>query len=190
MPRKINLPKINEWLLKKLEIYLHTEASSYRAARNKLILSLFYYQGFRVSTVQALKVKHYDPTNKILTLPYDHKRDKAIHILLHDVTVKHIDRILKLRSDSNSPLLKRIEVYPIDIPVTTRQIQRIVKEKLLRLGFPENIPPRMLRHLCSIRLTKEDLKYSSLNNIVGKVAPWVFTEYKKRAGNFKEKGVI
>lgn len=193
MPRKIKLVKVNKRFLHRLESFLNSNSRSYLSARNKLILSLFYYQGLRTSIVQALKVKHYDLKNNILTIPYDYHIDKSINILVENPTAKHLDFIFNLNPDLNDPLFKRFDISKhkiLDIALSTRQIQRIVDYTLSKLGFPKNLPPRALRHLCAIRLTKEELKYSSLNKIIGKTSPWAFTDYKRRAGNFHKAGEV
>lgn len=191
MPRKIHLIRIGKRDIERLESYLSENPKSYQDARDKLILCLFYFQGFRTSMIQSLKMNHYDAKSGVLTVPFSYKHEKALSILLDTVTTKHINFIASFNIIPDRPLLDSLaNNHRIGIPITVRQIQRIVNKKMNKLGLPKNIPPRELKHLCAIRLTREKLTHDSLDKLVGRVSPWVFTAYKRRAKNFRQAGEI
>ncbi|HUV42980.1 MAG TPA: tyrosine-type recombinase/integrase [Patescibacteria group bacterium] len=178
-------------LKRKLENYLNKPSTSRLEARNKLIVSLFYYCGFRTWMLTDLKKKNYDPKNKMLYFRLRTNSLKENSILLDESVFKLIDFLTRSFSNPEWPLIMSFKIdSPINKPLSPRQIQRVTKNILLSLGFKKNIPPRMLRHNVGINLTKEKLRHKSLNKLIGRVSPWVFTEYKKRAGNFKKVGKI
>ncbi len=189
MPRRIKIITNSFRSLNQLDYFLKLPPCTYEEARNKLLLCMFYYQGFKTSIVQKLKFRNYDLVNKILTIPIDNKGLKTTSIALEESTLLHLEYLVTHNSNPNSPIMRSIVFgKPADIPITIRQLQRVVKETLQKNGFNPKLNPRILRHFCGIRITKDAPLHISLDSLIGRVSPWVFTEYKRKAGNFRKRG--
>lgn len=191
MPRKIKLIKIPKRLIKILENYLYSKPTSYINARNKLIIGLFYFHGLRTLYVRNMKVRDYTIIKHTFTVPYDYTYKKISKIPVDEPIKSLFSYILHEKNNPDSPMFKNLaDNLPVDIGISIRQIQRIVKEELERLYFKENLPPRMLRHLCGIHYAKSQFRYNTFNYILTKSSPWAFTEYKRRAGTYRRIGKI
>ncbi len=192
MPRKIKYLRSASYSMALLKKYLYTVPFSYNDARNKLLFSFFYYQGIKTSIVQKLTYNNYDSGTNILTLPLDNKLKKYIQIVPEDTTKNLLEYLLKFHHKENDRLIQNVnyKITRAGFPITIRQVQRIIREVGEKIGLQKGLNPRTLRHLCAVRLTKENLKHQSLDHLIGRVSPWVFTEYKRFAGNFKKQGEI
>lgn len=186
MPRKIRYPLVSGHTIHILDSYIKSPPMSFWDGRNKLLFSLFLNQGIKTSIVQRLTYNNYDTQDNILCIPLDNKLRKYIELVPEITTVSLLNYFLRFPHQSHDRIIRNAsnKIDSFGLPITVRQIQRIIQEVGQSLRLPRGLNPRTLRHLCAVRLTQESLKHKSLDHLIGRVSPWVFTEYKRYAGNF------
>jgi len=192
MSRKIKFPAIKDTDIYKLEKFINEKPTSYQDARSKLVLSLFYYQGIKTSIAQRLTYENYNIKDNILIFPKDNFLTEYIQIIPEDKTRNLLQYLQKFKLNSAQRLIRNVDYSKksAGLPITVRSLQRLLRElsKQLNLSMPLN--PRSLRHLCAVRITAELLMHKSLDHLIGRVSPWVFTEYKRLSGNPRKQGIF
>ncbi len=132
--------------------------------KSKLIISLLYSSGLRVSEIVSLKPSDIDFEENVGWVRKG-KGSKDRVFVLADSLSKEITDYMKKRADNKY-------VFSKNQPLTTRNIQKIVKNVREKAGISKKITPHTLRHSFAthlleggtdIRLIQTLLGHSSLN---------------------------
>lgn len=161
---KIRIPKKEKRLpevLSKDEIKKLLDSAETKKSR--LIISLLYSSGLRVSEVVNLKPQHIDFEEKIGWVRKG-KGSKDRMFILSEQLGKEIQNYLKKRNNTY--------VFSKDKPLTTRNLQKIVKHTKQKAGINKKVTPHTLRHSFAthlleagndIRIIQALLGHASLN---------------------------
>lgn len=175
-PDRIELAKVAE---RSLDLISSTELSRLLAApdtselrglRDKAILELFFSTGLRVSELASL--------SRDLDLNQDEfsirgKGEKVRVVFLSDEAKQAIKAYLKARKDMHDALFvsesaigsksKTKEVMPI----TSRSIQRIVKQYAIKAGISKKVTPHVIRHSFATDLLQNGADLRSVQMLLG-----------------------
>ncbi|MFO7991164.1 MAG: tyrosine-type recombinase/integrase [Thermoplasmata archaeon] len=154
MPKK--LPKY----LRKDEIRKLLDSPAREKTRDRLILRILYRCGLRVSELVNLKIEDVDFTEGMITVR-EGKGDK--------------DRVVPVDNHT----LDLIEFYVVDAdegymilsergkPLSTRQVERIVKKYAKNAHIKKNVYPHMLRHSFAVHCLKAGMNLRSVQKMLG-----------------------
>lgn len=175
-PDRIELAKVAE---RSLDLISSTELSRLLAApdtselrglRDKAILELFFSTGLRVSELASL--------SRDLDLNQDEfsirgKGEKVRVVFLSETAKQAIRAYLKARKDMHDALFvsdsaigtknKTKEVMPI----TSRSIQRIVKQYAIKAGISKKVTPHVIRHSFATDLLQNGADLRSVQMLLG-----------------------
>jgi len=161
---KIKVPKKEKRLpeiLTRSEVKLLLDAAETK--KSKLLMSLLYSSGLRVSEVVNLKPQHISFEEKIGWVRKG-KGSKDRMFILSESLSKQIKDYLKKRDNAY--------VFSRDKPLTTRNVQKIVKNAREKANIQKKVTPHTLRHSFAthllesgndIRMIQVLLGHSSLN---------------------------
>lgn len=154
MPKK--LPKY----LKEEEVRKLLNAPPRKKTRDRLILRILYRCGLRVSELVNLRIEDIDFTEGMITVRGG-KGNK--------------DRVIPVDGDT----LDLIEFYMADAeegvlilsqrgePLSTRQVERIVKKYAEKADINKNVYPHMLRHSFAVHCLKAGMNLRSVQKMLG-----------------------
>lgn len=157
---KINLPKKEKKLpnvLTKNEIFrlIHSADN----LKSKLIISMLYSSGMRVSEMVNLKRQDLDLENGEGTV----KKGKGSK-----------DRLFMINKDLSEGLLKYLEKYKENIylfskekPLTTRNIQKIINKTSKKAGIKKKVTPHTLRHSFATHLLESGTDIRVIQVLLG-----------------------
>jgi integrase/recombinase XerD len=156
--------------------------SSTETRKSKLILSLLYSSGLRVSELVNLKPDDLNFDEKIGKVRFG-KGSKDRMFILSEELSKDIKQYLRKKKDHQY-------IFSKDKPLTTRNIQKIVKSTRQKCGISKKATPHTLRHSFAthlleggtdIRLIQSLLGHSSLNTT--QIYTHISTEQIKKIEN-------
>ncbi len=131
--------------------------------KSKLIISMIYSSGLRVSEVVNIKMNDINFEEKIGYFPFEKEGKTRIFVLSE-----------KLLSD----LKQQKEKYPSyqflfskEKPLTLRNIQKIIKHTSNKAGFQKKITPHTLRNTFYSHLIESGIPKTNLNALLGYSAP-------------------
>lgn len=189
MIRKIDFPKIYESDLDKIRIFLNKTFSTFHSVRTQVILALLLKTGIKTSVLAALNVNDYNKHQGILlpkhpNAPKQIKLDNDTKRIINDYlsfrwfllkrrSIEEVEAFLI--SDPNAIVVK----VPEDLRLSPRTIQRTFKEFAMTHHLSGNFTPKSLRHIVGLYFTRLGLDNTTIDSIIGNVAPWVKTDYRR-----------
>lgn len=129
--------------------------------RNKLIISLLYASGLRVSELVNLKVKDLDLNERTIHIRGKGEKDRVV---LFDYTTRDLLRIY-LRNkvfDSNYLFVNRYGNC-----LTIRYIQKMIKQYAHAAGIKKKVTPHVLRHSFATHLLKNGMDIRVIQRLLG-----------------------
>lgn len=193
MIRRIELPEIDDKDILKIRKYLKNKYYSYHGVRNQVLVAILLTTGLKTEPLVALNINDYNRQRGIL-IPKHPKAPRQIK--LDGETRRLLNSYLLLREQKLSPIFinsKKRKIPPLfinelkqefhknieDLRLSARQIQRIIKSFAKRLGLSNNFSPKSFRHLTGLYYTRLGLDNKTIDDILGNVAPWVKTDYRR-----------
>ncbi len=135
--------------------------------RNKLILTLLYSSGIRVSELVSLITNDIDLEER--TMRIRGKGDKDRIVLFDNNTKNLIEEYLSIKShdninDSDNNYLFTNKYYK---PLTTRYIQIMIKDYGNKAGINKKVTPHILRHSFATHLLKNGVDIRVIQQLLG-----------------------
>lgn len=127
--------------------------------KSKLIMSLLYSSGLRVSELVNLKPEDIDFNEKIGKVRQGKGSKDRMFIISNDLA-KNLNNYLKKKKDY-SFLFSKIK------PLTTRNIQKIVKNTRQKARIPKKVTPHTLRHSFATHLLEEGTDIRLIQSLLG-----------------------
>ena len=155
-PMGKKLPKY----LKEDEVRKLLNAPKRDKIRDRLILRILYRCGLRVSELTSLKIQDINFQEGMITVRGG-KGDKDRIVPIDDDT---LDLIQLYKGDADEGFLilsQRGE------PLSTRQIERIVKKYAKKADIKKNVYPHMLRHSFAVHSLKSGMNLRSVQKMLG-----------------------
>jgi len=170
---------------KKLPIYLTEQEiqklfdaankdHSYRGIRNKVMLSLLYASGMRVSELIATTFDqiHFD-TGFILILGKGNKeRMVPLPQNVLDLLRFYIDTVHEKLLPKGDNFVEKKYLFPVGYkktvkPISRQQLWSLLKQMIIKAGITKNISPHSLRHSLATHLLKKGANLRLLQVLLG-----------------------
>jgi len=159
MGRSKRLPKY----LNESEAQSLLDAPGAHEFRDRLVLALMLNMGMRVSEVCALTIENINWREEQL-LVFAGKGDRDRYLLIPKSVIGHLHNTLGNRKHGYVILPKQGSGIG---PMTSRQIQRMVKQWAVRAGIGQNVTPHILRHTYAVWSWKRDQKMRTIQETLG-----------------------
>lgn len=127
--------------------------------KSKLIVSLLYSSGIRVSELVNLKVNNLDLNNKKGKV--HGKGNKSRQIFLSEQLCQELQNYLNEKNPSIFLFSKN------DKPLTTRNIQKIIKKTSEKAGLNKKVTPHTLRHSFATHLLESGIDIRKIQVLLG-----------------------
>lgn len=129
--------------------------------RNKLVLTLLYSSGLRVSELVSLIIKDIDLQER--TIRIRGKGDKDRIVLFDNNTKELMEKYINIRNSTSDYLF----INKLNNPLTTRYIQVMIKEYADEAGIKKRVTPHILRHSFATHLLKNGVDIRVIQQLLG-----------------------
>lgn len=129
--------------------------------RNKLILTLLYSTGLRVSELIKLQIKTIDFEERTIRVRGKGEKDRIV--IFDNATLDLIDEYLEKRGVENEYLF----VNQKNNTLTSRYIQYMIKEYAQKAGIQRKVTPHILRHSFATHLLKNGVDIRAIQQLLG-----------------------
>ncbi len=154
MPKK--LPKY----LKENEIRKLLSSPPREKIRDRVILRILYKCGLRVSELTNLRIQDIDFTEAMITIRGGKGgKDRVVPVDADTLTM--IEFYKDGAEEGFLILSERCE------PISTRQVERLVKDYAKTAGINKNVYPHMLRHTFAVHCLKAGMNLRSVQKMLG-----------------------
>lgn len=154
MPNK--LPKY----LREDEIRKLLNSPTREKIRDRLILRILYKCGLRVSELTKLRIQDIDFTECLITVRGGKGgKDRVVPI---DPDTLTLIEFYKEGAEEGVLILSERGT-----PISTRQVERLVKDYARKSGIKKNVYPHMLRHTFAVHCLKAGMNLRSVQKMLG-----------------------
>ncbi|HHW16829.1 MAG TPA: tyrosine-type recombinase/integrase [Methanothermobacter sp.] len=164
-PKRVkSLPKsLNEDEVKRLirAVDADTRKRKFTRTRDKLILSLLYSSGLRVSELVSLNVNDIDLKERTIRIRGKGNKDRIV--LFDQKTKKLIKDYLRERTQESEYLF----LNRFGKPLTPRYIQIAIKNYAIKAGIKKKVTPHILRHSFATHLLKNGVDIRAIQQLLG-----------------------
>jgi len=129
--------------------------------RNKLILTLLYSTGLRVSELIKLQIKTIDFEERTIRVRGKGEKDRIV--IFDNATLDLIEEYLEKRGVQNEYLF----VNQKNNTLTSRYIQYMIKEYAEKAGIKRRVTPHILRHSFATHLLKNGVDIRAIQQLLG-----------------------
>ena len=144
------------------------------STRDRAILETFFSTGLRIAELVALNVEQFSnaKNKKDLELGIIGKGGKPRTVYFSERAMYYIKKYLEIRTDIKSSASKALFINfrdknNIDVRLTSRSIERIVKKYSLLSGIPIFTTPHTLRHSYATDLLNQGVDLRSIQEFLG-----------------------
>ena len=163
LPKSLNEQEVYDLIHAKDNEYdpEKTNPQNITRLRNKLILTLLYSTGLRVSELTKLKVTTIDENER--TIRVRGKGDKDRIVIFDEDTLDLIHEYLDKRGVENEYLF----VNQRNTSLSSRYIQLMIKEYAKDAGITRRVTPHILRHSFATHLLKNGVDIRAIQQLLG-----------------------
>lgn len=133
--------------------------------RYRLLFSVLYYTGSRLSPVRTLERSHVHMRERIVYFPKV-KGGKDQYLPLHDTLCNLFEEYFSLVIPSDSRYVFPSPKYP-DQPISPSDVRNKLQLLAERAGVDTSITPHTLRHCTATHLTLRNIPQHTIANILG-----------------------
>ncbi|MCD5382016.1 MAG: tyrosine-type recombinase/integrase [Candidatus Pacebacteria bacterium] len=177
-PEKIELAKVPERSLDLISpqelgrLMKAPNTATLKGLRDKAILELLFSTGLRVSELTSLSVEDVDLTRDEFSVRG--KGDKVRVVFLSDTARKALKEYLAERKDMEDAMFiqygknaKNAQTDNIDLRLTPRSVQRIIKRYATLAGITRKVTPHVIRHSFATDLLSNGADLRSVQALLG-----------------------
>ncbi|RMD67611.1 recombinase XerC [Candidatus Pacearchaeota archaeon] len=128
--------------------------------KSRLIISMLYSTGMRVSELVNLKVEDLNLSERSGWVRAG-KGAKDRLFVLSDALAEELEQYLKERNKSNG------YVFSDDKPLTPRNVQKIIKKARVKAGINKKVTPHTLRHSFATHLLEQGTDIRVIQTLLG-----------------------
>jgi len=163
LPKSLNEQEVYDLIHAKDDLYdpEKTNPQNISRLRNKLILTLLYSTGLRVSELIKLKIKTIDPEERTIRVRGKGEKDRIV--IFDDATLSLINEYIEKRGVDNEYLF----VNQRNNTLTSRYIQYMIKEYAKAAGIKRKVTPHVLRHSFATHLLKNGVDIRAIQQLLG-----------------------
>lgn len=129
--------------------------------RNKLILTLLYSTGLRVSELIKLKINAIDEKERTIRVRGKGEKDRIV--IFDDDTLNLIHEYLDKRGVENEYLFVNLKNHTL----TPRYVQLMIKEYAKEANINKKVTPHVLRHSFATHLLKNGVDIRAIQQLLG-----------------------
>ncbi len=129
--------------------------------KHRLLISLLYATGVRVSEAIALRIEEFDLARKLL-LVRSGKGGKDRYTILSDMVIKQIEEYLTLRTKQSPYLFETGAGH-----ITARTVQEVLKKAAQQANIRKPVTPHVLRHSFATHLRDNKVQDSDIQKLLG-----------------------
>jgi len=129
--------------------------------KHKLVISLLYASGIRVSELIKIRLEHLDLERKMLLVKQG-KGKKDRYTILSENVIKMIKDYLNQRYYQNKYLFNSYQEH-----LSVRTIQEILKQARQKARINKNVHPHLLRHSFATHLMENDVPETKIQLLLG-----------------------
>jgi len=170
---------------KKLPIYLSEEEiqklfdaanknNSYRGVRNKVMLSLLYASGMRVSELVSMKLDQIRFDTGFVSIIGKGSKERMVPVPQRVIELIrfYIDKVYNKLLPKELRNEKNVYLFPVGYqkkikPISRQQFWSILKKIIIKAGITKNISPHTLRHSLATHLLKKGVNIRLLQVLLG-----------------------
>lgn len=163
LPKALNEDEIKVLLAApdKLDTGLSSIYSESVKARNKLIMTLLYSSGLRVSELVNLEVKDLDLDERTIHIRGKGEKDRVV---LFDHNTRDSVKVYMRNRGFDS---KYLFVNRYGNCLTVRYIQKMIKQYAHAAGIKKKVTPHILRHSFATHLLKKGMDIRAIQRLLG-----------------------
>lgn len=163
LPKSLNEQEVYNLIHAKDDLYDPEKSNPQNISRlrNKLILTLLYSTGLRVSELIKLKINFIDPEERTIRVRGKGEKDRIV--IFDDDTLNLINEYLEKRGVENDYLF----VNQRNHKLTSRYIQYMIKEYAADAGIERKVTPHVLRHSFATHLLKNGVDIRAIQQLLG-----------------------
>lgn len=161
LPKALNEDEIKILLAAPDNVIYSSKSSEFSRIRNKLIITLLYSSGLRVSELVSLKVKSIDLDERTIHIRGKGSKDR---IVLFDYTTKRLMKVYlrKRIHDSEYLFLNRYGNC-----LSSRYVQKMIKGYGPAAGIKKKVTPHILRHSFATHLLRKGMDIRAIQKLLG-----------------------
>jgi len=164
LPKSLNEDEVKS-LINALDGYDPVDSASpysnYLKLRNKLILSLLYSSGLRVSELVTLQTNSVDLGERTIRIRGKGEKDRIV--LFDDATRVLMEEYLEKRQFDSEYLF----VNKFGKHLTPRYVQMMIKDYARVAGIKKKVTPHILRHSFATHLLKNGVDIRAIQQLLG-----------------------
>ncbi|RAP51832.1 MAG: recombinase XerC [Methanosphaera sp. rholeuAM270] len=163
LPKSLNEREVQNLIHAKDDLYNPDKNNPQNISRlrNKLILTLLYSTGLRVSELIKLKIRMIDPIERTIRVRGKGEKDRIV--IFDEDTLILINEYLEKRGVDNEYLF----VNQRNKKMTPRYIQYMIKEYADIAGIEKKVTPHVLRHSFATHLLKNGVDIRAIQQLLG-----------------------
>ena len=163
LPKSLNEQEVYDLIHAKDDEYDPEKSNPQNISRlrNKLILTLLYSTGLRVSELIKLKIKSIDFEERTIRVRGKGEKDRIV--IFDYATLDLIDEYLEKRGVENEHLFVNQKNHTL----TSRYVQYMIKEYAQKAGIKRRVTPHILRHSFATHLLKNGVDIRAIQQLLG-----------------------
>ncbi|MCD7781648.1 MAG: tyrosine-type recombinase/integrase [Methanosphaera sp.] len=163
LPKSLNEQEVYDLIHAKDDEYdpEKTNPQNITRLRNKLILTLLYSTGLRISELINLKVTAIDPKERTIRVRGKGEKDRIV--IFDDNTLDLINEYLDKRGVTNEYLF----VSQKNHTLSPRYIQLMIKDYAKKANITKKVTPHVLRHSFATHLLKNGVDIRAIQQLLG-----------------------
>jgi len=163
LPKALNEQEVYDLIHAKDDLYdpEKTNPQNISRLRNKLILTLLYSTGLRVSELINLKIKAIDEQERTILVRGKGEKDRVV--IFDENTLNLIHEYVDKRGVENEYLF----VNQRNHTLTSRYIQLMIKEYANEAEITKKVTPHVLRHSFATHLLKNGVDIRAIQQLLG-----------------------
>ena len=161
LPKSLNEYEVESLIAAVDEDKDKTDLQRFTKMRNKIILTLLYSSGLRIS--ELLNLKQNDIDYKTRTMRIRGKGDKDRIVLFDEDALALLEDYINLRDESNSLLVYNKNGDKL----SSRYVEIMIKKYAKRAGIEKKVTPHVLRHSFATHLLKHGVDIRIIQQLLG-----------------------
>lgn len=169
------------------------DVGTYLGLRDRVIFELLYSSGLRVAELQGLDKSDVDFSTRLIQVRGKGNKNRIVPITENcrnwlELYLNHMERDLKTSEHEPAIDNQAIFLNRFGKRITTRSIDRLFKEYLLKSGLPAKVTPHVIRHSIATHWLENGMNLKVIQEILGHESLATTQIYTKVSKKHKQEG--
>lgn len=166
---------------------------TYLGLRDRVIFELLYSSGLRVAELQGLNIDDIDFSSRLIQVTGKGNKNRIVPITENcshwlKKYLNHMERHLKTAEHEACLDEEAIFLNRFGKRITTRSIDRLFKDYLLKSGLPAKVTPHVIRHSIATHWLENGMNLKVIQEILGHESLATTQIYTKVSKKHKQEG--